>query len=105
MSLLMSCQALAKSFGAERLFENISFTVSTGERLGLIGPNGSGKSTLLRILAGEISADEGVVAPRKLLGSPICPNRTNCLRVLRPAVFSKPCLCRQGSPKTNAPGG
>ena len=67
MSLLMSCQALAKSFGAERLFENISFTVSTGERLGLIGPNGSGKSTLLRILAGEISADEGVVAPRKLL--------------------------------------
>ncbi|HVT94372.1 MAG TPA: ABC-F family ATP-binding cassette domain-containing protein [Bryobacteraceae bacterium] len=63
----MSCQALKKSFGAERLFENISFTLSDGERAGLIGPNGSGKSTLLKILAGEMTPDEGVVAPRKML--------------------------------------
>lgn len=67
MPMLLSCQALAKSFGAQRLFENISFTISDGERAGLIGPNGSGKSTLLKILAGVLPPDEGIVAPRKML--------------------------------------
>jgi len=48
------------------LFRDISFTVSDGDRIGLIGPNGSGKSTLLGILAGEIDPDAGEVAKRKL---------------------------------------
>ncbi|HVW37929.1 MAG TPA: ABC-F family ATP-binding cassette domain-containing protein, partial [Pirellulales bacterium] len=65
MSLLLSCQSLAKSFGARTLFEDISLEVTEGERLGLIGPNGSGKSTLLRILAGELEADHGVCTRRK----------------------------------------
>ncbi len=67
MSLLLGCQTLGKSFGAQRLFEGVSLTISEGDRIGLIGPNGSGKSTLLRMLAGELSADEGVVVPRKNL--------------------------------------
>ncbi|MGB8988583.1 MAG: ABC-F family ATP-binding cassette domain-containing protein, partial [Candidatus Sulfotelmatobacter sp.] len=46
-------------------FQNVSFTVSEGDRIGLIGPNGSGKSTLLRILAGDISPDSGEIAVRK----------------------------------------
>ncbi|HET9304799.1 MAG TPA: ABC-F family ATP-binding cassette domain-containing protein [Candidatus Sulfotelmatobacter sp.] len=45
----------------------MSFTVSEGDRIGLIGPNGSGKSTLLRILGGTEQPDSGKVAVRKLL--------------------------------------
>jgi ATP-binding cassette subfamily F protein uup len=75
MALLVSSQSLAKSFGAERLFENISFTISDGERIGLIGPNGSGKSTLLKILVGELSPDEGIVSGRKMLRAGYVPQR------------------------------
>lgn len=47
------------------LFQDVSFTVSEGDRIGLIGPNGSGKSTLLRILAGDEDVDNGEIAVRK----------------------------------------
>jgi ATP-binding cassette subfamily F protein uup len=64
---IINAQGITKSFGANPLFEEISFTVSEGDRIGLIGPNGSGKSTLLRILAGEVSPDSGELAVRKRL--------------------------------------
>jgi ABC transport system ATP-binding/permease protein len=64
---LINVRSIAKSFGAEPLFQNVSFTVSEGDRIGLIGPNGSGKSTLLRILAGSVLPDEGEIAVRKRL--------------------------------------
>src|SRR5947207_5139381 len=66
MPLLLSCQSLSKSFGARPLFEDISLSISDGDRLGLIGPNGSGKSTLLRILAGSETPDAGSTAVRKM---------------------------------------
>src|SRR6202011_6028012 len=66
MPLLLSCQSLTKSYGARPLFEDISLSISDGDRLGLIGPNGSGKSTLLRILAGVETADAGSTAVRKM---------------------------------------
>jgi ABC transport system ATP-binding/permease protein len=62
---IINAQGISKHFGANPLFQNVSFTVSEGDRIGLIGPNGSGKSTLLRILAGEISPDSGEIAVRK----------------------------------------
>jgi ATP-binding cassette subfamily F protein uup len=65
VALLINAQGLAKSYGAEQLFENISLTISDGDRLGLIGPNGSGKTTLLEILAGLRRPDNGEVAVRK----------------------------------------
>lgn len=65
MAPIINAQRLTKSFGAKPLFENVSFTVSDQDRIGLIGPNGSGKSTLLRILAGQMSPDEGEIAARK----------------------------------------
>ncbi|HVO58655.1 MAG TPA: ATP-binding cassette domain-containing protein, partial [Dongiaceae bacterium] len=65
MPPILSAQSLAKRFGVSPLFQNISFTVSEGERIGLIGPNGSGKSTLLEILAGRLAPDAGDVALRK----------------------------------------
>ena len=65
MPPLITAQGLSKRYGAEPLFQDISFTVSEGERIGLIGPNGSGKSTLLEILYGRVPPDTGEVAIRK----------------------------------------
>ena len=65
MPPIINAQGISKSFGANPLFQNVSFTVSEGDRIGLIGPNGSGKSTLLRILAGEVRPDSGEIAVRK----------------------------------------
>lgn len=48
-------------FGAEAVLRNVSFSVTTGERLGLVGPNGAGKSTALRVLAGELLPSNGEV--------------------------------------------
>ena len=67
MPPLINVRNIAKAFGAEPLFQNVSFTVSEADRIGLIGPNGSGKSTLLRILAGALTPDEGEIAYRKRL--------------------------------------
>ncbi len=65
MPPIVNAQQITKSFGANPLFQNVSFTISDGDRIGLIGPNGSGKSTLLKILAGEANPDSGEVSFRK----------------------------------------
>jgi ATP-binding cassette subfamily F protein uup len=62
---IISAQSLAKRFGVAALFQNLSFQVSEGERIGVIGPNGSGKSTLLEILSGRLQPDRGDLAIRK----------------------------------------
>jgi len=62
---IISAQKLSKRYGVEPLFQEISFTVSEGDRIGVIGPNGSGKSTLLALLDGRVSPDSGEVAIRK----------------------------------------
>ncbi len=65
MPPIINAQELSKRYGTAPLFQNISFTVSEGDRIGLIGPNGSGKSTLLEILHGRVKPDSGNVAIRK----------------------------------------
>ncbi len=65
MPPIINAQGLSKRYGTAPLFQNISFTVSKGDRIGLIGPNGSGKSTLLEILHGKVLPDSGDVAIRK----------------------------------------
>jgi ATP-binding cassette subfamily F protein uup len=62
---ILNAQGLAKAYGASPLFQNVSFTISEDERIGLIGPNGSGKSTLLCILAGRVHPDAGDVTTRR----------------------------------------
>ncbi len=65
VALLLNVQGLSKKYGATPLFQNVSFNVSEGDRLGLVGPNGSGKSTLLEILAGRREPDNGELALKK----------------------------------------
>jgi ATP-binding cassette subfamily F protein uup len=65
MAVLLSCSSIRKSFGTRVLFENLSLTLSEGDRTGLIGPNGSGKTSLLEILAGNDVPDSGDRAIRK----------------------------------------
>ena len=65
MPPILNAQNISKSYGATPLFRNIGFTVSEGDRIGVIGPNGSGKSTLLQILSGAVNPDSGEIASRK----------------------------------------
>src|SRR5262245_18337771 len=65
MPPIINAQQISKAYGIAPLFQNISFTVSEGDRIGLIGPNGAGKSTLLQILALTTPPDSGDVAIRK----------------------------------------
>jgi ABC transport system ATP-binding/permease protein len=65
MAVLLSCESLTKAFCARPLFEDLSFSVSEGDHVGLVGPNGSGKSTLLKIMAGVEDPDSGTRALRK----------------------------------------
>lgn len=57
----LDVQMLTKSFGALTLFENISFSVAAGQKVGLIAKNGTGKSTLLSLIAGKDSPDSGSI--------------------------------------------
>ena len=61
---VLDVQNLTKRFGAKVLFENISFSIAEGQRVGLIAQNGTGKSTLLSILMGEEGKDDGEVIYR-----------------------------------------
>ena len=65
MPPIISARELSKRYGVAPLFQNISFTISEGDRIGVIGPNGSGKSTLLEMLIGRVKPDIGDVAVRK----------------------------------------
>jgi ATP-binding cassette subfamily F protein uup len=65
MPPILIAQKIMKRFGALPLFEDISFAVHDGDRIGLIGPNGAGKSTLLAVLGGEQQTDAGEVSFRK----------------------------------------
>ncbi len=58
---LVAVKNLSKKIHTRTLFHHLDFTLSPGSRLGLIGPNGSGKTTLLKLLAEEISPDQGTI--------------------------------------------
>ena len=62
---MLDVQNLGVSFGGEVLFENLSFRIGRGDRIGLIGKNGAGKSTFLKLLAGENSPSVGGMSLEK----------------------------------------
>ena len=59
---MLTAHHIHKTYGIQPILQDISFSVSNNERIGLIGPNGCGKTTLMRILAGIEQPDSGTVA-------------------------------------------
>ena len=67
----ISVSSLVKSFElGKNILDGLSFSVNSGERVGILGHNGCGKTTLFRILTGELDRDEGevMIAPSKRMG-------------------------------------
>ena len=58
---VLNIEHISKVFGEKKVFDDISYGIHEGDKIGIIGVNGTGKSTLLKILAGEEEADEGQV--------------------------------------------
>lgn len=58
---VLKISGLSKSFGIKTVFENVSFEIRSGERIGLVGANGAGKTTLLKCIMGAEEADKGSV--------------------------------------------
>lgn len=58
---VLNIEHVSKIFGDKKIFDDISYGIHDGDKIGIIGINGTGKSTLLKIIAGEEEADEGQV--------------------------------------------
>lgn len=59
--VLVSVSKLSKTIGEKKLFQNLDFSISEGEKLAIVGINGSGKSTLLRAILGKEETDSGQI--------------------------------------------
>ncbi|WP_099832639.1 ATP-binding cassette domain-containing protein [Streptococcus suis] len=59
---LLNVTAVSKTYGKQKVLDNISFDINCGEICGLVGENGAGKTTLIRILAGLISSNSGEIS-------------------------------------------
>jgi len=86
---LLSVEHITKSYGEKLLFENVTFGVEDGDKVGIIGVNGTGKSTFLKVIAGLEQADSGTVSignrvtVRMLAQDPVfAPNETTLEHVL-----------------------
>ena len=62
---MLNIHNLSVSFGGTFLFEEVTFRMGAGDRVGLVGKNGAGKSTMLKILAGDFKPDSGQIATEK----------------------------------------
>ena len=65
---MVSLQHISKSFGAQKVLNDVSLEIPAGQIVGLLGPNGAGKSTLMKILIGLWSADSGTVSAPSRIG-------------------------------------
>lgn len=88
---ICSVHQLAKSYGSQLIFENLSFEINENEKIGFVGRNGTGKTTLFKCLSGIEHPDAGTISIRKgvkvgyLAQIPIFPAGTTVEEVLRQA--------------------
>ena len=83
--VLLTAENIRKSYGTRVIFDDISFSIHEGDKIGVVGVNGTGKSTLLKIVAGVNQADSGEIITmngmrmgpslRCSVRAPLCWNR------------------------------
>ncbi|MDK2807367.1 MAG: ATP-binding cassette, subfamily er 3 [Clostridiales bacterium] len=85
----LSMNGMSKYFGAELVFQKLSFEIKTGERIGLVGQNGCGKTTLFKVLMGIEEHQEGEISIRKgcklgyLNQIPVFPKEMTVMEVIQ----------------------
>lgn len=84
--IVLQCNNLAKSYGVDNIFENVSFVVRQGDKAGLVGPNGVGKSTLIKVIVGDEPVDKGVVTLGKGVRVGYLPQSTSMLEGEKPLM-------------------
>ena len=62
---MLTIENLSKSYAEKLLFDNVSYSITDNERIGIIGVNGTGKSTFLKIIAGVEDSDSGIISSSK----------------------------------------
>ena len=82
---VLNIEHVSKIFGDKKIFDDISYGIHDGDKIGIIGINGTGKSTLLKIIAGEEETDEGQV---------ITQNGLRITYLPRCRIFQREPLCR-----------
>lgn len=70
--MILSVNAITKSFGEKQVLKGVSFTAESGKALGILGRNGAGKTTMIRIIMGVFGADSGTVT---LDNAPLTPKK------------------------------
>lgn len=90
---LLSVEGVGKTFQDKAIFENISFGINQGQKIALIAKNGSGKTTLLKVIAGELSPDQGEVNQRKDLRVSFLAQEP----ILNPQLTVEECILQSGN--------
>src|SRR5690349_165980 len=67
---ILTVANVAKSYGGDLLFSEISFNLAAGQKMGLIGRNGGGKTTLLKIILGQETPDASIFGPLNTVVAP-----------------------------------
>jgi ATPase subunit of ABC transporter with duplicated ATPase domains len=86
--MLVSCENVYFGFCGNSLLENICFTLSEGDRVGLIGANGEGKTTLLRLILSELDVESGTLFKKAVSVSATCNKKAGTIRT---TPFGKRC--------------
>ena len=99
--VLLTAEHIRKSYGTRVIFDDISFSIHEGDKIGVIGVNGTGKSTLLKIIAGAAQADSGEIITMNglrlayLSQSPVFVEGTTVLQQVFAADVPKLALVRE----------
>jgi ATP-binding cassette subfamily F protein 3 len=96
---VLHINSLSKRFGPQTIFEDLSWHIAAGVRIGLVGPNGAGKTTLLRILSGSSRPTRGTSAFPRERASATCRRRWRRSRAPPSSVTRSPASARSARSK------